>query len=76
MKQNDLSLLTRALIWLLQRPDIDHILLTPRHTRFDDINYFPESGADYPGKGSSFDIEFKRDYLEVCWSRTPPPKRP
>ena len=73
---NDLSLLTRALIWLLmRRPDIENISIDPT-LDLDDINYFPESGADYPGKGSSFDIEFKRDYLEVCWSRTPPPKRP
>lgn len=76
MKQNDLSLLTRALIWLLQRqPDIENISIDPT-LDLDDINYFPESGADYPGKGSTFDIEFKRDYLELCWSRTPPPKRP
>ena len=73
---NDLSLFTRALIWLLmRRPDIENISIDPT-LDLDDINYFPESGADYPGKGSSFDIEFKRDYLEVCWSRTPPPKRP
>lgn len=73
---NDLSLFTRALIWLLmRRPDIENISIDPT-LDLDDINYFPESGADYPGKGSTFDIEFKRDYLELCWSRTPPPKRP
>ena len=78
MKQNDLSLLTKALIWLLnQRPDIDHIFVDPLATPdFDDINQFPESGPFYPGKGSPIDTEFKRDYLEVCWKRTGPPKRP
>jgi hypothetical protein len=76
LKQNDLSLLTRALLWLLQRqPDIENILVDPT-LEIDDIHYFPESEGDYPGKGSTFDTEFKRDYLEVCWNRTPPPKRP
>ena len=75
---NDLSLLTRALIWLLnQRPDIDHIFVDPLATPdFDDINQFPESGPYYPGKGSPVDTQLKRDYLEACWERTGPPKRP
>lgn len=74
MKRNDLSLLTRALLWLLQRqPDIENILVDPT-TNINDINYFPESESSYPGKDSAFDTEFKRDYLEVCWNRTPPPR--
>lgn len=74
--RNDLSLLTRALIWLLKRqPDIEHIFVDPNQTtNIDDIHYFPESEGDYPGKDSAFDTEFKRDYLEVCWRRTPPPR--
>lgn len=74
--RNDLSLLTRALIWLLKRqPDIEHIFVDPNHPPdFNDFNQFPETGADYPGKGSPVDTELKRDYLEVCWRRTPPPR--
>ena len=78
MKQNDLSLLTRALIWLLNRqPDIEHILVDPTIDHDDEpITYIPDNTVDYWGKDSHIDRELKREYLEHCWNRTPPPKRP
>ena len=73
----DLSLVTRLLLWALQkRPDINTIYTTPEDEQPTNINFFPETGQSYPGQGSPEDLAFKRDYLEWCYERTGPSRGP